>query len=156
MLLILALPVMAQNKGNQADLVRQTKRLTGIWQQCFPMSSKDGKIQLRCAPHFKILNSDGTFNNLSQATSIAPAALFATGEWHVTSDSTFVEHLSTIATDQEAEGKDNELTFLLMAEDNILNLSYTMPSDNRRYREIWIRVQKGNPIEVAEKYFQNK
>ena len=91
---------------------------------------------------------------MSQANSVAPAALFATGEWRVTSDSTFVEHLTTIATDDKSEGKDNELTFRLEADDNILEVSYTMPSDTKRLREVWIRVQKGNAIEVAQKYFQ--
>ena len=155
MLLMLALPAMAQNKGSQADLVRQTERLTGIWQHCILVHSKDGGVQPVFRSQFKVLNSDGTFCNLWQAASKAPAALFATGKWHVTSDSTFVEHLSTIATDRGAEGKDNELFFRLVTEDNILQISYTMPGDSRRYQELWVRVQKGVPQEVAREYFQN-
>ena len=154
MLLMLALPMTAKNKNEETKFAQQKERLTGIWQQCFLITTSDGGLQLRFAPHFKILGSDGTFNNMSQANSLAPAALFATGEWRVTSDSTFVEHLTTIATDNKSEGKDNELTFHLEADDNILEVSFTMPSDTRRLSEIWIRVQKGNAIEVAQKYFQ--
>ena len=155
-LLMLALPMTATNKKEQTKFAQQKQRLTGIWQQCFPIATNDGGLQLRFTPHFKILGSDGSFNNMSQANSLAPAALFATGEWRVTSDSTFVEHLTTIATDDKSEGKDNELTFRLEADDNILEVSYTMPSDTKRLREVWIRVQKGNAIEVAQKYFQGR
>ena len=150
-LLMLALPMTATNKKN--EFTQQKKRLTGIWQQCFPMTANDGSVQLRFTPHFKILNSDGTFCNMSQANSLAPAALFATGEWRVTSEKTFVEHLTTNAK-SVYEGKDNELTFRLTTNDNILEISYTMPGDQRLSREIWMRVQEGDAMNAAQKYFQ--
>lgn len=154
-LLMLALPTMGQDKKNQTEFAQLQKRLTGVWQQCLPMVSQNGFLQLRFAPIFKILHSDGTFNNMLLANSIAPAAFSATGKWYVASDSTFVEHLSTLASEHETEGKDNELTFNLTTDDNFLDISDSMPGKSRRSREIWIRVQKGNTKDVAEKYLQN-
>ena len=152
-LLMLALPMTAKNKKEQNKFAEQKARLTGIWQQCLPMTTNDGGHQIRFLPHFKILSSDGTFSNMSQANSVAPAALFTTGEWRVTSDSTFVEHIATNAN-SVYEGKDNELTFRLPMGNQVLEVFYTMPGDTRRIREAWIRVQKGNAAAIAQKYFE--
>ena len=152
-LLMLALPMTAKNEKNGNKFAEQKQRLTGIWQQCLPMTTNDGGRQIRFLPHFKILSSDGTFCNMSQASSVAPAALFATGEWRITSDSTFVEHLATNAN-SVYEGKDNELTFRLPMGNQVLEVFYTMPGDTRRIREAWIRVQKGNAAAIAQKYFE--
>lgn len=152
-LLILALPMTAKNKKDGNKFAEQKARLTGIWQQCLPMTTNDGGHQIRFLPHFKILSGDGTFCNMSQANSVAPAALFTTGEWRVTSDSTFVEHIATNAN-SVYEGKDNELTFRLPMGNQVLEVFYTMPGDTRRIREAWIRVQKGNAAAIAQKYFE--
>lgn len=152
-LLMLALPMTATNKKNGNKFAEQKARLTGIWQQCLPMTTNDGGRQIRFLPHFKILSSDGTFCNMSQASSVAPAALFATGEWRITSDSTFVEHLATNAN-SVYEGKDNELTFRLPMGNQVLEVFYTMPGDTRRIREAWIRVQEGDAVAIAQKYFE--
>ena len=152
-LLMLALSMTATNKKNGNKFAEQKARLTGIWQQCLPMTTKDGGRQIRFLPHFKILSSDGTFCNMSQASSVAPAALFATGEWRITSDSTFVEHLATNAN-SVYEGKDNELTFRLPMGNQVLEVFYTMPGDTRRIREAWIRVQEGDAVAIAQKYFE--
>lgn len=152
-LLMLALPMTAKNEKNGNKFAEQKQRLTGIWQQCLPMTTNDGGRQIRFLPHFKILSSDGTFCNMSQANSVAPAALFTTGEWRVTSDSTFVEHIATNAN-SVYEGKDNELTFRLPMGNQVLEVFYTMPGDTRRIREAWIRVQKGNAAAIAQKYFE--
>ena len=151
-LLILALPMTAKNKKEQNKFASQKAVLTGIWQQCLPMNN-NGNFQVRFMPHFKILSGDGTFCNMSQANSVAPAALFTTGEWRVTSDSTFVEHIATNAN-SVYEGKDNELTFRLPMGNQVLEVFYTMPGDTRRIREAWIRVQKGNAAAIAQKYFE--
>ncbi len=152
-LLMLALPMTAKNKKDGNKFAEQKQRLTGIWQQCLPMTTNDGGRQIRFLPHFKILSSDGTFCNMSQASSVAPAALFATGEWRITSDSTFVEHLATNAN-SVYEGKDNELTFRLPMGNQVLEVFYTMPGDTRRIREAWIRVQEGDAVAIAQKYFE--
>ena len=139
MLLMLALPMTAKNKKEENKFASQKAVLTGIWQQCLPMNN-NGNFQVRFMPHFKILSGDGTFCNMSQANSVAPAALFTTGEWRVTSDSTFVEHIATNAN-SVYEGKDNELTFRLPMGNQVLEVFYTMPGDTRRIREAWIRAE---------------
>ena len=154
-LLMLALSMTATNKKNSNKFAEQKARLTGIWQQCLPMTTNDGGRQIRFLPHFKILSSDGTFCNMSQVNSVAPAALFATGEWRITSDSTFVEHLATNAN-SVYEGKDNELTFRLPMGNQVLEVFYTMPGDTRRIREAWIRVQEGDAVAIAQKYFERQ
>ena len=153
-LLMLALPMTAKDKKEQTKFAQQKQRLTGIWQQCVPMTTNDGGHQIRFVPQFKILNSDGTFFNMAQLNVMAPATLYVSGEWTVTSDSTFVEHIATIETDRSSSGKDNLLTYHLDMNDNIMEISYTMPGNGMPGREVWARVQKGDTREITERYFQ--
>ena len=153
-LLMLALPMTAKNEKNGNKFASQKAVLTGIWQQCLPQPTADGGIHVRFIPQYKILCGDGTFYNMAQMNPSAPAALYVSGTWSMASDSTFVEHIETIDTDTKSKGMDNELTFRLFEDNNVLGITYTMPGNGMRGKEVWMRVQKGDAVAIAQKYFE--
>ena len=154
MLLMLALPMTAKNKKEQNKFASQKAVLTGIWQQCLPLPTADGGVHVRFIPQYKVLCGDGTFYNMAQMSPSAPAALYVSGTWSMASDSTFVEHIETIDTDTKSKGMDNELTFRLFEDNNVLGITYTMPGNGMRGKEVWMRVQKGNAAAAAQGYFE--
>ena len=155
-LLMLALPMTAKNKKDGNKFAEQKAVLTGIWQQCLPQPTADGGIHVRFIPQYKILCGDGTFYNMAQMNPSAPAALYVSGTWSMASDSTFVEHIETIDTDTKSKGMDNELTFRLFEDNNVLGITYTMPGNGMRGKEVWMRVQKGDAVAIAQKYFERQ
>ena len=154
-LLMLALPMTAKNKKEQNKFAKKAV-LTGIWQQCLPQPTADSGIHVRFIPQYKILCGDGTFYNMAQMNPSAPAALYVSGTWSMASDSTFVEHIETIDTDTKSKGMDNELTFRLFEDNNVLGITYTMPGNGMRGKEVWMRVQKGDAVAIAQKYFERQ
>ncbi len=144
MLLMLALPTMAQKDKKCGKCSPQVEQLAGIWQQCVVMNQEE-KTQMFAVPQFKILNKDGSFSNMALDKN-ALATIYVSGSWKVMSDSTFVEHLETILTDESSTGKDNELTFHLLENGKFMQVSYTLPGNGKQGKELWIRVEKGQAL----------
>ncbi|NDV46732.1 DUF4488 domain-containing protein [Paludibacter sp. 221] len=152
--------------------VRKTDpKLVGVWQMCGTVSENMDPVAVlsdKRLPFFKVLSSDGNFNNLfmsfnhfyvipntdfGKANVMNPeraSSITAYGTYHVSGKGRYVESIAKSYTNPMHNGVDNELTYEFVG-DNLMIISYTLNKSatgqvvNRVLKELWIRLEGGNP-----------
>lgn len=127
----IGLPLGAQTKVKATDLV-------GLWQ----MTIKDEFGGVHYIPIFKQMFADGKYHTFHQPgkTQAKPFIITNQGSYKLLNDSTIREHIDASITDGAVIGKDNDLTYSMSEDKKYLYVSYFMPGDSRRWKEVWVRV----------------
>lgn len=128
----IGLPLVAQTKVKASDLV-------GLWQ----MTIKDEFGGVHYIPIFKQMFADGKYHTFHQPgkTQAKPFIITNQGSYKLLNDSTIREHIDASITDGAVIGKDNDLTYSMSEDNKYLYVSYFMPGDSRRWKEVWVRLE---------------
>ena len=126
------LPLGAQTKIKSSDLV-------GLWQ----LAGKDASGGVHYLPIFKQMFADGKYHTFHQPgkTQAKPFIITNQGSYKLLNDSTIREHIDASITDGAVIGKDNDLTYSMSEDKKYLYVSYFMPGDSRRWKEVWVRLE---------------
>lgn len=142
--LCLCATVSAQNDQHrpQRDGARGFKPvLNGTWQLCELAPGQDGQLQLKLLPILKIIDSNGTFQQVGIPME-GGCFIEKQGSLEITSDSTFNEKpMSMNPAAQPAEATAVHYRFRGPL---WLVINYTDPAKQEKVEELWIRVRPNN------------
>ncbi|GGF78830.1 DUF4488 domain-containing protein [Wenyingzhuangia marina] len=113
-----------------------SKSLVGLWRQTIPII-KDGKTTNLLTPHYKSINTDGTYYTFN-APGNGNTKIIQYGSYEITSDNTYIEHVITNSAVPTMSNQDSSIKFKLVDE-NTLIINWKL-KDQRGGTEKWTRV----------------
>ena len=118
----------------------ENRSLQGVWQSCSVQPGEHG-YKILLFPVLKIVSADQTFMNIMTAgmDGKSNAVIYCQGEYSLPSDNTYVEMVDRSLDPTFTQGTKNEISVERL-HDNLINLSFTVPGQERRWTEYWFRV----------------
>lgn len=122
-------------------------KLTGMWQMC-KVEIVDGKLHAQYLPSLKMLDTDGTFYNVQMQTGQQGCCLTAFGSFQITSDSTYVEKVTSSTAYPPISGKEVVINYRIL-DNEWVGITFSFPGETKRWKEIWKRVKM--PVPTSNK-----
>ena len=128
----------------------ENRSLQGVWQSCSVQPGEHG-YKILLFPVLKIVSADQTFMNIMTAgmDGKSNAVIYCQGEYSLPSDNTYVEMVDRSLDPTFTQGTKNEISVERL-HDNLINLSFTVPGQERRWTEYWFRVPSPNVRILAD------